>query len=247
MMPTDYRAPDVYADKVLLDRLGYGILDIAFAGGVGFEDVYRYAYVVRPERAPGFHSRVLLELLGKVIERSLAHAIWAEVLRHKWLLSEAAQRDVGIETAAKDWYEQYGKEFERNWYLSKPDLPQRFPGLEERGPSLAEKAVGLVIPSLQELLDAGFSVVDIARAGMGLLGEAVGALILRKVSPQERERFYVKLVADLASYDLSQGEAQRTWREILEHKWYMSEREERDVGIQAAALDYFKRLKLAQR
>lgn len=245
-MSPDYRAPDLYGDKALLDRLGYGILDIAFQSGVGFEDVYRFAYLVQPERAPGFHSRVLLQLLGKAFERRLANAIWVEMLRHKWVLSEAAQHDVGIGIAAKDWYQKYGEEFERNWYLSKPDLPRRFPGREERGPGLAEKAVSLVIPSLQELLDVGFTVVDIARAGTRLLGETVGALVLRKVSPQERERFYVKLVAEMAGFDLNEEEAQRTWREILEHKWYMSEREGRDVGIQAAAVDYFKRLKLAK-
>ena len=34
-------------------------------------------------------------------------------------------------------------------------------------------------------------------------------------------------------------EAQEVWPRVLEHKWYMSERLGRDVGLRVAAVDYF--------
>ncbi|MBI2845707.1 MAG: DUF4032 domain-containing protein [Chloroflexi bacterium] len=243
-MSPDYQAPDVYKDKELLDRLGYGILDIPYKSGVGFEDVYRFGYLVQPERAPYFYTRLLLRILGIAFERSLAHAMWAEILRHKYFLSQEAQKDVGIESAARDWYETYGKDFERQWYLKKPEIPQRFPGVREQGPGLAEKAAGLIIPGLGELVEAGFSILDVFSATKSLGGEGF-RLLLGTVPEQEKEKYYVQLVARLAGFELTPEEAERGWGEILEHKWYMSEKAGKDVGIKAAALDYFKRLKLA--
>lgn len=244
-MPPHYQAPDVYKDKELLDRLGYGILDIPYQSGVGFEDVYRFGYLVQPERAPHFYTRLLLRILGMAFERSLAHAMWAEILKHKWLLSEEAGKDVGIEYAARDWYEKYGDGFEKEWYLKKPEVPRHFPGTPERGPGLAEKAVGLVIPSFKELLAAGFSVLDIFAASR-TLGKSGFRLLVGVVPEKEREKFYVRLIGRLAGNELSREEAKAAWQEILEHKWYMSEKAGQDVGIQAAALDYFKRLKMAE-
>jgi hypothetical protein len=44
------------------------------------------------------------------------------------------------------------------------------------------------------------------------------------------------------------AEAQEVWPQVLEHKWYMSERLGRDVGLRVAALDYFKNVrKVAKR
>ncbi|HEV2802570.1 MAG TPA: DUF4032 domain-containing protein [Pyrinomonadaceae bacterium] len=42
---------------------------------------------------------------------------------------------------------------------------------------------------------------------------------------------------------LAPAEAQEVWPQVLEHKWYMSERLGRDVGLRAAALDYFKNVR----
>jgi Domain of unknown function (DUF4032) len=39
--------------------------------------------------------------------------------------------------------------------------------------------------------------------------------------------------------ELSSVEAREVWPQVLEHKWYMSERLGRDVGLRAAAVDYF--------
>jgi hypothetical protein len=38
-------------------------------------------------------------------------------------------------------------------------------------------------------------------------------------------------------------EAREVWQQVLEHKWYMSERLGRDVGLGTAAIDYFESIR----
>ena len=42
---------------------------------------------------------------------------------------------------------------------------------------------------------------------------------------------------------LSPPEAQEVWPQVLEHKWYLSERVGRDVGLKAATADYFENVR----
>jgi hypothetical protein len=46
-----------------------------------------------------------------------------------------------------------------------------------------------------------------------------------------------------AGLRLSPARAREVWPQVLEHKWYLSERLGRDVGLKAAALDYFKNVR----
>lgn len=46
----------------------------------------------------------------------------------------------------------------------------------------------------------------------------------------------------LARVSLSKREAARAWPQILEHKWFLSERLGRDVGLRVAAVDYFENI-----
>jgi hypothetical protein len=55
-----------------------------------------------------------------------------------------------------------------------------------------------------------------------------------------RERQKHKSVAEAR---ITPAEAQEVWPQVLEHKWYMSERLGRDVGLRVAALDYFKNVR----
>ena len=48
----------------------------------------------------------------------------------------------------------------------------------------------------------------------------------------------------LTGIKLSAGEARRIWPRILEHKWYISERLGRDVGLRVAAIDYLENIRL---
>ncbi len=47
----------------------------------------------------------------------------------------------------------------------------------------------------------------------------------------------------LTGVKLSAGEARRIWPRILEHKWYISERLGRDVGLRVAAVDYLENIR----
>ena len=47
----------------------------------------------------------------------------------------------------------------------------------------------------------------------------------------------------VAVMKISPLEAREVWPQVLEHKWYMSERLGRDVGLRVAAIDYFENVR----
>lgn len=53
-----------------------------------------------------------------------------------------------------------------------------------------------------------------------------------------------KVLKELAGVKLPSAEARAEWPRVLEHKWFMSERLGRDVGLRVAALDYFENVRL---
>lgn len=53
-----------------------------------------------------------------------------------------------------------------------------------------------------------------------------------------------EVLKELAGVRLSAEEARAEWRRVLEHKWLVSERLGRDVGLRVAALDYFENVRL---
>ena len=90
---------------------------------------------------------------------------------------------------------------------------------------------------IQNLLNQRLAVVDIISKKAR---EAIQDFVVRPIPQGESEIYYVKLIGRLAGEKLSPEEAVEAWGHILDHKWYMSENEGRDVGIEVAALDYFK-------
>jgi hypothetical protein len=62
-----------------------------------------------------------------------------------------------------------------------------------------------------------------------------------------RER---RMIKELTGVRLSEANAREVWSSILEHKWYLGERLNRDVGLRTAAVDYLENISrpaLAQR
>lgn len=53
-----------------------------------------------------------------------------------------------------------------------------------------------------------------------------------------------KVLQELAGVSLRPAESRAEWPRVLEHKWFMSERLGRDVGLRVAALDYFENVRL---
>jgi hypothetical protein len=54
-----------------------------------------------------------------------------------------------------------------------------------------------------------------------------------------RER---RMIKELAGVRLPERKAREVWSSILEHKWYLGERLNRDVGLRTAAVDYFENI-----
>lgn len=48
------------------------------------------------------------------------------------------------------------------------------------------------------------------------------------------------ILREFAGLKLSKAEAQTLWSKILDHKWYVSERLRRDIGLRVAAVDYIE-------
>ena len=53
-----------------------------------------------------------------------------------------------------------------------------------------------------------------------------------------------RLLRELAGVRLTSVEARAEWPRVLEHKWFVSERLGRDIGLRVAALDYFENVRL---
>lgn len=49
-----------------------------------------------------------------------------------------------------------------------------------------------------------------------------------------------RMLRKIAGVDVSTDEARDLWPKLLDHKWYMSERMGRDVGLRVAAIDFFE-------
>lgn len=53
-----------------------------------------------------------------------------------------------------------------------------------------------------------------------------------------------RLLKRLTGAPLTAAEARTLWPRVLEHKWYVSERLGRDVGLRVAAIDYLENVRL---
>jgi hypothetical protein len=277
----DITAGEVFEDREMLNRLGYGIFDLAWGrDGVGFENVHDFSYVVGENKDPKIYRRKVFEIMGRYYDNDLAKAIWNKFIEHKWVLSEQVGHEIDLRTAAHDWFKNYGHAFLKEWTFRRPEVPKRIRNQREPRKGLLSIVAGFLLPDLRDLLDAGFSVTDIVKArrfarkpirrrsggnwrsqmlhgvpGFSRVGlerdksrrDNKPYLLLKKVDPEERDRYYIRMVANLTGHPIETAEeAEKRWREILEHKWYMSEREKQDVGLKAAALDYYRRLNLIQ-
>jgi hypothetical protein len=57
--------------------------------------------------------------------------------------------------------------------------------------------------------------------------------ILQSVLTREQ-----KVLAEYTGKQFSRTEAKKVWERVVDHKWYVSERLQRDVGLHVAALDF---------
>ncbi len=281
----DISAAEVYADREMFNRLGYGIMDISFgSAGIGSENIRDFSYLITPDEDNKFYRRKVYDLVGRYYTNTLAKAIWDELINHKWVMSERVGHEIDLKTAAEDWFKNHSHGFFKEWTFQQPEVPERIRQSSQEGREIAGVVAGTLIPHWRELLTAGFAITDVAKAAIveavhpgvwkkaGLTPPKNRRLVSaprffkrRKVatSPQEEPpylsvkrvdakslkegSYFVRMVAHLTGHDpTTPEEAERRWQEILEHKWHLSEKTGRDVGLQAAALDYFRRLNLVR-
>jgi len=288
----DITADEVYKDREMLNRLGYGIFDVAWGkSGVGFENVRDFSYVVAQDKDPKIYRRKVFELLDRYYDNDLAKAMWYKFIDHKWVMSERVGQEVDLKTAAQDWFDTHGHAFLKEWTFRLPEVPNRIRYQAEPNRGFLGIMAGFLRRDLRELLEAGFSVTDIAKAAVlarkpvttksrpawrSRMLQVAPAFPLRrpngrhpledkgkpddqtwqdsqpylkleKIEPNKRGQYYMRLVAWLTGHRIqTPEEAEKRWHEILEHKWYMSEREGHDVGLRPAALDYYRRLNLLE-
>ena len=51
-----------------------------------------------------------------------------------------------------------------------------------------------------------------------------------------------RVLKELTGIKIAEDEARLAWPRILDHKWYISERLGRDVGLRVAAIDYMENI-----
>jgi len=245
-MRNDVTVVEVVNNPDLQKRIGYGVLDVRTESGVGFEDVYRYSYASRPELHPKATAHRLQRVLGRAMTEAEARAAMEEIERYKRAREQQLGRELTFEEAAREWDERHGAEFRKRWFLSQPELSQRriMPGAHEQGPGALAKTTTVVVPELEPLLESGYGVGDVLLAAARHPLRAM-RYVLRVVPKEEKPKYYVKLIARLTGWELSEEEAQEAWQEILQHRQRLQAQGFKDVSLERAAVDYFKRLRLS--
>ncbi len=103
---------DLLQHMLRLNVLGYGVLQFVRRStdliqaelGVGAANQETGAHLWQTATLrPGWYVQRLHEFLGVRVPRADARPLYQHLLVHKWLLSERAGHDVGMEAAASDW------------------------------------------------------------------------------------------------------------------------------------------------
>lgn len=66
---------------------------------------------------------------------------------------------------------------------------------------------------------------------------------IERLKKSHGENFYATVLRSLVGVRMEEREAKETWEKILAHKYALSKRLSRDVGVTVAALDFFKNVR----
>ncbi|MFH2070309.1 MAG: diguanylate cyclase [Elusimicrobiota bacterium] len=95
--------------------------------------------------------------------------------------------------------------------------------------------------TIEELEAEGYRIIDVIAGDTPLTTEL--KYIIDKIVQEKRGTFYSDILCTLASERFSEQEAKSLWEGILQHKYIVSEKLRRNVGIRVAALDYLENIK----
>ncbi len=233
-MRGDINAVEVYQDKELLTRLGYGMLDVPVGstGGVGFEDVRKYSHIDNEEEDVKMYRRRVYHLTGRYFTNDLSRALWYKFQEHKWVLSEQAGQEISLEEAVADWMQNHSHDFFKEWAFQQEVVPFRLRYTSEPQRGWVGLTAGLVVPQIRELLEVGFGVPAIMWA---VMLEVWGG-------PQYN---YLRVVARLSGHRVKgQAEAAQRQAEVNQLEQYLSQQTGQQYGAKAATIEYYRRLNL---
>lgn len=236
-------APEIYKDKALLERLGYGILDVESSSGLGFEDVHKFSYLANPEQSPHFHRNLLHELAGRYYPDALARLLWQNLVAFKLQKEEATGRKTDLKQAASEYFSGPAHTLIHQWcFETTQPLPIRLNNYPEARLTFASSFIRHILPGLRPLIEAGFNFGDIVRAAFRQRQTFAHYFTYLK------NKFFAAVLAYLTGHAWSGYQAtEKGWLEILENKQRMSERLGKPVSERQATLDYFQRLNLLER
>jgi hypothetical protein len=229
---SDMNASEVLANRDLLNRLGYGIFDLAWGtSGYGFENVRNFSYVIAPDYDPKIYRHKVFDATGHYYNNQLAREVWYKLLEHKIKLCQEAGHEIELKTVAQDWLAKYSHAFFKDWTFHQAEIPTRIRYWEEPREKWSGVIFGHLVPQLKLLLDAGFTLGEISKATLTALKLKTGGL------------FYMRLVTSLLGYTLSSPEeTEKTWQEIQQHQQYLDKQQGHAVDLHYAILDYYRRL-----
>jgi diguanylate cyclase (GGDEF)-like protein len=92
------------------------------------------------------------------------------------------------------------------------------------------------LTDLADLEDKGHRVVD--ALGGDVLPNDVTRTLIHRLREEKRDSFYSDVLHYLTAERYGEPQAQALWKEILEHKFLMSQKLGRNAGIRVAAIDY---------
>jgi diguanylate cyclase (GGDEF)-like protein len=93
------------------------------------------------------------------------------------------------------------------------------------------------LTEIADLEDKGYRIVEFM-AGDVVATEPTRRLLAR-LREEKKETFFSDVLFYLTSERFPEGQAQAMWDDIMNHKFLMSERVGRNVGVRVAAIDYF--------
>jgi diguanylate cyclase (GGDEF)-like protein len=93
-----------------------------------------------------------------------------------------------------------------------------------------------VLTDIADLEDKGHKIVDVL--GGDVIPTEATREFVATLREERRETFFSEVLLYLTSERYAEGQAQTLWKEILDHKFLMSERLGRNVGIRVSAFDY---------
>jgi hypothetical protein len=238
-----YYAPEIYQDKALLERLGYGILDVESSSGLGSEDVHKYTYLVNPEQSPHFYRNLLYEITGRYYPDALARLLWQDLVASKLQNEGATGQKIDLKQVADQYFSGPAHQLIHHWcFETTQPLPTRLNNYPEARLTFASSLIRHLLPGLRPMIEAGFNFGEIVRAAYRQ------RQAFSHYFTNLNNKYFAAVLAYLTGHRWSgYQETEKYWLEILENKQRLSERLGKPVSERQATLDYFQRLNLLER